>query len=63
MPTSCEPRRTSAYSEDLRWRVVWQSEALAYSPFKIAENLSMDVSTVRRVMHTFASTDNVSKKS
>ena len=26
MSTSCEPARTSAYSEDLRWRMVWQSE-------------------------------------
>ena len=26
--TSCEPHRSSAYGEDLRWRMVWQTEAL-----------------------------------
>jgi len=24
--SSCEPMRTSAYSEDIRWRMVWQRE-------------------------------------
>ena len=24
--SSCEPMRTSAYSEDIRWRIVWQRE-------------------------------------
>ena len=26
--SSCEPKRTSAYSEDLRWRMVWERECL-----------------------------------
>ena len=29
--TSCEPSRCGAYSEDLRWRIVWQTEALHYT--------------------------------
>lgn len=60
--TSCEPDRSSAYGEDLRWRVVWQSEALLYSPSKIAANLNIDESTVRRVLHTFTNTGSVSKR-
>ena len=60
--TTCEPSRSSAYSEDIRWRVVWQSEALGYSPSEIAGNLNIDQSTVRRVIHKFASTGTVSKR-
>ena len=46
MSTSCEPPRTSAYSEDLRWRMVWQSELPGYSQQTIAQNLGVDQSTV-----------------
>ena len=52
MATSCEPSRSSAYSEDLRWRIVWQGEALNCKPSMIAKNLSIDESTVRRVFNT-----------
>ncbi len=44
----------SAYSEDLRWRIVWQSwqsrqsHALEIQPKKIAANLSINYSTVVR---------------
>lgn len=62
MATTCEPSRSSAYSEDIRWRVVWQSEVLGCSLSEIAGNLNIDESTVRRVIHNFASTGNVSKK-
>lgn len=41
---------------------MWQSEALNYSPSKIARNLSIDESTVRRVMHTFINTGDVAKR-
>ena len=62
MATSCQPSRSSAYSEDIRWRVVWQSEALGYSPIEVAENLNIDVSTVRRVVSKFSTTGTVSKQ-
>ena len=61
-PTTCEPSRSSAYSEDIRWRVVWQSEALGYKPSEIASNLNIDASTVRRVIHIFLSTGTVNKR-
>ena len=58
---SFEPSRSSAYSEDLRWRMVWQKEALGYTCTKIAENLCVDKSTVSRTLTLFHST--VSQKS
>ena len=38
--TSCEPTRGSAYSEDLRWRIVWQTEALRYTSDQVAKELT-----------------------
>ena len=37
--TSCEPLRSIAYSDDLRWKVVWQGEALTLSCEEVARNL------------------------
>ena len=54
--TSYEPERTSAYSEDLRWRMVWQREALQYGYEDIGSNLGSTVSGV------FRATGTVSKK-
>ena len=61
MMASCEPRRSSAYSEDLRW-MVWQSEALGCSYSTIAQNLNVDKSTVCRTIQLFYSTGTVSKR-
>ena len=47
---SCEPR---AYSEDIRWRMVWQREIQELPLAKVAENLSVDTSTVHRVVKKF----------
>ena len=60
--TSCEPHRSSAYGEDLRWRMVWQTEALQYSNEQVAKNLGVDRSTVSRIVHLFNTTGNVCKK-
>ena len=60
--TSCEPKRTRAYSEDLRWRMVWQREALQYSYEDIGSNLGVDRSTVIRTVSLFRTTGTVSKK-
>lgn len=59
---SCEPKRSSAYSEDLRWRMVWQCEALGYSHARVADNLSVDRSTVSRTLQLFHSTGSICKK-
>ena len=50
---SIEPVRSFAYSEDLRWRMVYQREVLGLSYRKIAGNLNFDHSTVSRVVTRF----------
>ena len=60
--SSIEPRRTAAYSTDLRWRMVYQIDGLQFSYSKVAQNLGVDVSTVKRVLKTFRRTGVVAKK-
>ena len=62
MMTSCEKLRSSAYSKDLRWRIIWQRHGLNLTCQGIAENLSIDKSTVSRIANLFATTGDVSKK-
>lgn len=59
---SCEPHRKSAYSDDLRWRMVWQRKVQELKLEKIAENLCIDTSTVQRICSKFDTTGQVSKK-
>ena len=59
---SCEPSRKTADSEDLRWRVVHQRETLGLSYKEIAINLSIDPSTVSRIVKLFWTTGAVAKK-
>ena len=59
---SCEPRRTSAHSDDLRWRMVWQRDGLGCTYDGIARNLCVDKSTVKRIVDHFRLSGNVSKK-
>lgn len=60
--TTCELGRRSAYSEDLRWRIVWQREVLGYKYGQVASNLNVDVSTVWRIVKLFQETGCVDKK-
>ena len=60
--TSCEPARCSAYSNDLRWRMVWQTEALGLSNEQAAKNLGVDKSTVSRIRHKFLTSGSIEKK-
>ena len=62
MSTSCENSRSSPYSNDLRWRLVWQVLALQLPIKKVAANLSVDGSTVRRIVRLFETTGSVNKK-
>jgi len=59
---SCEPLRSSVYAEDLRWSMIWQSEALGLSYGKIAQNLNVEKSTVCRTLQLFHTTGNVMKE-
>lgn len=58
---SCESKRPSAYGEDLRWRIVWQKEALGYSAEVIANNLNINKCTVYRIIKLFKNTGSVTK--
>jgi transposase len=59
--TSCESIRSSAYSEDLRWRIIYQRRnGISYT--EVAKNLSVDLSTVKRVVKLFQDAGNVTKK-
>lgn len=60
--TSCEAHRSSAYHEDLRWRMIWQREALGLSYHEVAKNLGVDMSTIRRTLKIFKTTGNVRKR-
>jgi len=59
---SCEPLRSTACSNDLCWKVVWQREALILSCEEIARNLCIDRSTVHRIIRRFRATGDVSKR-
>ena len=54
---SIEPQRTR---DDLRWRMVYQRLALELAYNEIAKNLSVDSSTVQRVIERFETTGTVS---
>ena len=62
MAHSYEPSRTSAYSEDQRWRMVWQREALGFTYDQIAANLGVDKSTVQRTVQLFLNNGSVCKR-
>ena len=40
--SSCEHSRSSPYSEDIRWRIIWQKLALDHKCPEIAQNLNID---------------------
>ena len=59
---SYESTRTKAYSEDLRWRMVYQRKALGYSLQRVAENLGVAVATVHRIETLFDETGVIDKR-
>ena len=59
---SINPDRTSPYSEELRWRIVWQRVALGYGVKAVASNLGVDPSTISRIVRSFHATGDVQKK-
>lgn len=59
---SYEQARTKAYSEDLRWRIIYQRLALGYSLQRVAENLGVGVATVHRIETLFVNTGSVDKR-
>ena len=60
--SSCEQNRTKAYSEDLRWRMIYHVCALGKSYSETASCLGVDPSTVRRTVALFDETGSVAKR-
>ena len=60
-PTFCGSKCSSAYSEDLRWRIIWQWEALNLKYSEIAVNLCVSESTIRMIVQSFETNSDVSK--
>lgn len=58
--TSCEPHRNSVYSEDLRWRMVWQY--IRRLRTHASRSWQKSWSTVTRTIQLFYATGSVSKK-
>ena len=59
MAMSAEPERKTAYSADLRWRVVWQHIGMGLTFRKIAENLNIACSTAQATYKLFEQTGGV----
>ena len=59
MAYSCETKQSSAYGDDLRWRMVWQREVLGHGYQIIAQNLNVDASTVWRTVKLFRDSGSV----
>ena len=55
-----EPGRTKAYDNELRWRIVYQRYVMDLNYCKIANNVSVDTSTVYRVVQRFEAMVSVS---
>ena len=54
-----EHRRTAAYSNDLRWRIVWQKIVDGFADKDISQNLHVSRSTVVRILDRFERTGSV----
>ena len=62
MAFSAEPSRTTAYSDDIRWRVIWQKLVRELSFVQIAQNLNIAVGTAYNIWSRFVHTGEVSAK-
>lgn len=59
---SITPWRTAPYSEDFRWRIIWQRIGLRLTVKTVANNLGVNASTVVRIVKIFLATGDVKKK-
>ena len=62
MISSIDPHCPNAYSEDLRWRIVWQNQGLGLTHKEAALNVGVDRSTVSRTVKLFLTIGLVTKK-
>lgn len=54
--------RTAPYSEDLRWRIIWQRVGMKLRVQEVAHNLGIHASTVVRITQLFLATGDVKKR-
>ena len=59
---SIEPRRTNAYSRDLRWRIVWHIIARGHTYQTAAKHLCVSVGTVFNIIKLFENSGEVCAK-
>ena len=62
MSYSCEKGRSSAYSEDIRWRMLWQREGIGKTIDEVAQSLCVDKATVSRTLSSIHRTGTLKKK-
>ena len=55
-------RRSSAYSKDLQWKIIWHRLALEFPTKVVAKNLCIEDSTMLRICQTFYSTGTIRKR-
>ena len=51
--TSAEPARTTAYSTDIGWRVVWLRKEVGLDYKEIAVRLQIGIGTAHRIYHRY----------
>ena len=59
---SAEPGRTTAYSTDIGWRVVWQRLGMEYTYEQIGRWLQIAPSTAHRIFSRFKSTGDIAPR-
>ena len=59
---SAEPGRTTAYSPDIGWRVVWQRIGMEYTYQQIGRRLQIAPSTAHRIFSRFKDTGDVAPR-
>ena len=57
--TSAEPARTTAYSTDIGWRVVWLRTGMGLDYKEIAVRLQIGIGTAHRIYHRYLETGEV----
>ena len=57
--TSAEPGRKAPYSNDLRWRIIWQRFGMEISLRQVAENLNISLGTAYNSCKLFESAGSV----
>ena len=62
MATSAEPGRKAPYSNDLRWRIIWQRFGMELPLRKVAENLNVSLGTSFNICKLFENTGSVNTR-